>query len=261
VKNYLSKKRELTPTEQQFKKKATIFASLCAFLLLLHFFIVSLVFTWSDWVTTLIFSLLFIVPAYISNASMVIMGGGSPIDGGRTWRDGRRLFGEHKTWAGLIKGPLFIGIPISTGIFVLFLVLWQFIGPAFQVAIDFDLYFLYNSLNYYEYYFIGGPFPIGFISLIFRIIICSYGAGLGDLIGSFLKRRFDIESGMPFWIVDQLDFVLFAILFVSIPGFIAPGLFWVPDINIVIFLIILTPSVTIIGSTAGYYLGLKEVPW
>ena len=257
----MSKKRELSKTEQQFKKKATIFASSCAIFLLLHFIVISLWFTWADWVATLIFSLLFVVPAYLSNASMVIMGGGKPIDGGRIWKDGRRLFGDHKTWKGLIKGPLYVGIPISIGIFVLFLCLWQFIGPAFQWAINLDLYVLYDNIIYYEYYFIGGPFPIGLISLVIRIIMCAYGAGLGDLIGSFLKRRFNIESGMPFWIVDQLDFVLFAILFTSIPGFIAPGLFWVPDVNVVIFLIILTPLVTIIGSTAGYYLGLKEVPW
>ncbi|MFX1308560.1 MAG: CDP-archaeol synthase, partial [Promethearchaeota archaeon] len=82
-----------------------------------------------------------------------------------------------------------------------------------------------------------------------------------DLIGSFLKRRFDIKSGAPFWVVDQLDFALMAIFFVSIPGFISPNLFLLPDIFIIIFLIILTPAVSIIANTVAYAIGLKDVPW
>ena len=61
-------------------------------------------FSWADWVSLLIFSLLLIVPAYLSNASMVITGGGRPIDGGKLFRDGRRILGDHKTINGL-KGP------------------------------------------------------------------------------------------------------------------------------------------------------------
>jgi CDP-2,3-bis-(O-geranylgeranyl)-sn-glycerol synthase len=49
------------------------------------------------------------LPAYFANASPVVMGGGAPLDGGRTWRDGRPLLGSHKT----IKGTFF-GILIGT---------------------------------------------------------------------------------------------------------------------------------------------------
>jgi len=76
-----------------------------------------------------------------------------------------------------------------------------------------------------------------------------------------LKRRLDIKSGAPFWIVDQLDFALVALLFVSIPGFIAPNLFLLPDIFITTFLLILTPAVSIIANTVAYVIGLKDVPW
>lgn len=102
---------------------------------------------------------------------------------------------------------------------------------------------------------------MGFLSLIIRIILCSFGGAFGDLFGSFLKRRLNIESGAPFWVIDQLDFALGAILFVAIPGFIAPALFWLPDINIILFLIILTPAVSVIANTIAYLIGLKEVPW
>jgi CDP-2,3-bis-(O-geranylgeranyl)-sn-glycerol synthase len=84
---------------------------------------------------------------------------------------------------------------------------------------------------------------------------------IGDLIGSFLKRRFDIKSGAPFWIVDQLDFAFIAILFVSIPGFISPQLFLLPDIYILVLLIILTPTVSIIANTIAFLVGLKSVPY
>ena len=99
------------------------------------------------------------------------------------------------------------------------------------------------------------------MSLIIRIILCAYGAAIGDLIGSFLKRRFDVESGAPFWVVDQLDFALFAILFLCIPALIFPEIFWLPDINIIIFLMILTPSVSVIANSVSYIIGLKDVPW
>ncbi|KON30792.1 hypothetical protein AC482_03030 [miscellaneous Crenarchaeota group-15 archaeon DG-45] len=43
------------------------------------------------------------IPAYIANAAPVICGGGSPLDGGRTWR-GRPLLGSHKTVRGTLSG-------------------------------------------------------------------------------------------------------------------------------------------------------------
>ena len=256
----MSVEDKLIQSEKNHKKIAIILAIIFAILILANFLLITLIFNWADWVALLIFSLLTIVPAYISNASMVITGGGKPIDGGKFLRDGRRILGDHKTWKGL-KGPLYIGIPISFFIFILFLILWPFI---YDVIFDASLqgeYQLYNNIEVFKYYFIGGEFPINFFVLIIRIVLASYGAVLGDLIGSFLKRRFDIKSGAPFWIVDQLDFALVALLFISIPGFISPNLFLVPDIFIITFLIILTPAVSIIANTVAYVIGLKDVPW
>lgn len=257
----MPKKRELSREERKHKKLALILGLACGILIFLDFVLISLIFSVSDWVCVLIFSLLFIAPAYLANAGMVFVGGGKPVDGGKVLKDGRRLFGEHKTWRGLILGPLYFGIPIAIAIFILFLVLWQFIGPAFQIAINYDLYVIYNNLNYMEYYFIGGPFPIGLVSLLIRIILCAFGAGIGDLIGSFMKRRFNVKSGGFLPLIDQLDFAIFAILFTSIPAFFFPTLFWLPDIHVIVFLLILTPSVSIIGNNVGYYAGIKDVPW
>ncbi|NVM35477.1 MAG: CDP-2,3-bis-(O-geranylgeranyl)-sn-glycerol synthase [Candidatus Lokiarchaeota archaeon] len=251
---------KLENIERNDKKIAVILAITFTFLILTSFFLIAFVFKWADWIAVLIFSLLLIVPAYISNASMVITGGGKPIDGGRNFRDGRRILGDHKTWNGL-KGPLYIGIPISFLIFLLFNIIWVPIKDLIINAATQGQYILYDNIEIFEYYFIGGEFPINFLVLIIRIILASYGAVVGDLIGSFLKRRFDIKSGAPFWIVDQLDFALMALLFISIPGFILPNLFILPDVFLIIFLIILTPAVSVIANTVAYIIGLKDVPW
>ncbi len=251
---------KLKEREKRNKKIAMILALFFACLILLNFLVISIFFTWADWVGLLIFSLLLIVPAYISNASMVITGGGRPIDGGKSFRDGRRILGDHKTVKGL-KGPLYIGIPISFIIFLLFFILWQPIEGIILQASAEGQYILYNNKDIFKYYFIGGEVPFNFLVLFIRIILASYGAVVGDLVGSFLKRRFAIKSGAPFWIVDQLDFALIAILFVSIPGFIFPQLFYLPDIYILIFLIILTPAVSVIANTVAYLVGLKSVPY
>ena len=251
--------------DDQLRKKHTKIAKILALIfcgiLFINFLIISMIYSWPDWIATLIFSLLFIVPGYFSNAGMVIMGGGTPIDKGRLWRDGKRIFGDHKTISGLIKGPLYFGIPISLGIFGLFILLWPLIQAIPLSGIKMGIYSLYSDIKYYKFYFIGGDLPIGFLVLILRVVLCSYGAALGDLMGSFLKRRFNFKSGEPFWIIDQLDFAIGAIILTSIPSIFLPGIYMIPDANIIIFLLILTPSVSIIANTVAYLIGLKSVPW
>jgi len=260
-----NKKKELNEQEQKQKKIAYIFALAFAFLILIDFIVVSMIYSWTDWIAVLLFSLLFIVPAYLANAGMVIVGGGKPIDGGKTFIDGKPIFGPGKTWNGLIKGPLFIGIPISIAIFLLFLVLWVFIAQIPSDGIQQGVYQYYTSMDYYRYYFIGGKegddYFIGFLTLIIRIILCAYGAAFGDLIGSFIKRRINLTRGQPLWVIDQLDFAIFAMLLTSIPSFLFPEIFIPLDFLIITFLLILTPSVAILANTIAYIIGLKSVPW
>ena len=44
------------------------------------------------------------LPAYIANATPVVLGGGGSLDRGRNWIDGKPLFGDHKTIRGTISG-------------------------------------------------------------------------------------------------------------------------------------------------------------
>ncbi|MGQ9565527.1 MAG: CDP-2,3-bis-(O-geranylgeranyl)-sn-glycerol synthase [Candidatus Bathyarchaeales archaeon] len=63
-------------------------------------------------------ALVFIFPAYCANAVPVIFGGGLPVDGGRLFRDGKPIFGAHKTWRGFVSG-LVVGTLVGFGLSLL----------------------------------------------------------------------------------------------------------------------------------------------
>ena len=72
-----------------------------------------------EFVDAFIHALYFIFPAYCANAAPVIFGGGLPIDAGRTFVDGKPIFGSHKTIRGFLAG-LIIGTLVGfSGQFVL----------------------------------------------------------------------------------------------------------------------------------------------
>ncbi len=49
-------------------------------------------------------ALYFIFPAYCANAAPIIFGGGTPIDRGKNFRDGRPILGPRKTFRGFFAG-------------------------------------------------------------------------------------------------------------------------------------------------------------
>ncbi len=51
-------------------------------------------------------ALLFIGPSYVANAAPLLFGGGTPLDGGRNFIDGKRIFGSHKTVRGFFAGVI-----------------------------------------------------------------------------------------------------------------------------------------------------------
>jgi len=83
--------------------------------------------------------------------------------------------------------------------------------------------------------------------------LLSLGALIGDLAGAFLKRRMGIPPGGILPIVDQIDFVIGALVF-SIP---LNMLF--PELVIAIFVI--TPPLHLLTNFAAYKMGLKNTPW
>jgi CDP-2,3-bis-(O-geranylgeranyl)-sn-glycerol synthase len=89
-------------------------------------------------------------------------------------------------------------------------------------------------------------------SLSFGLLL-SLGALFGDLAGAFLKRRLGMAPGELLPVIDQVDFIVGAILF-SLP-------LQILDLNLAITVLIITPPIHLLTNFAAYKLGLKSNPW
>lgn len=99
-----------------------------------------------------VYALQFIFPAYCANAAPVIFGGGPPIDGGRSFPDGRPIFGPRKTFRGFFAG-------LAVGTLVGFLqdnVLQGFVLSLGALVGDLIESFVKRRLNRPP----GAPFPV-----------------------------------------------------------------------------------------------------
>ncbi len=74
-------------------------------------------------------------PPMVANAFPVFIHGGTPIDKGKAWRDGKRILGDGKTWEGLATGLISsylasLAISVFAGNIILFPILLtgSFIG-------------------------------------------------------------------------------------------------------------------------------------
>ena len=168
-----------------------------------------------------------LLPSYTPNNFAVVFGGGTPIDMGRKFRDGRRIFGDGKTVRGFFSGVL---------------------GGLLTGVIQ------YGVENVFGFSVFS---TLPFFSFLLLCLLLSFGALTGDLFGSFVKRRAGFERGRSFPVLDQLGFLLFAFLFASIhPAF---GTLYTPDV--ILTGIIITPVLHVVTNIIAYKLGLKEVPW
>ena len=171
------------------------------------------------------------LPAYVPNNAAVLAGGGRPIDGGRTW-NGKRLLGDGKSWRGTVVGWL--------------------AGAVLALVL--------NALQPTAVDLIGVDVPTFPLAIV---IAFPLGAMLGDIGASFLKRRTGRQRGAPFPGVDQLDFVVGALLIaVVVDG--ALGLSWffeVFTVPVLVAVLVLTPILHVSTNAIAYVLGLKDEPW
>lgn len=173
-----------------------------------------------------IFAALWIMlPAYLPNPIAALCGGGTPIDLGRTYRDGRRILGDGKTIRGFIIG---IGSGILAGLL--------------QIAIQSD-----GRLS---------GFPE---HTLLSITLLSMGALCGDLVKSFIKRRLGKERGERWGIADQYDLVAGAFLLSAV--FNLNWLISAITPLTLLLILILTPLLHHIMNSIGYLIGIKDVPW
>ena len=172
-------------------------------------------------------TLYFILPAYFSNGSGLVFGGGTPVDFGKSDKKGNRWIGDGVTWRGFIAGTL---IGTLTG------AVQGYFGPE-----------LMQTFGQY----IITPIATDLHSGIMIGFLLGFGALLGDALGSFIKRRMGIGRGKPAPILDQLDFIIVALILVSL----------VVELNLlcVVLAIILTLFIHLIANTGAYLLGMKDV--
>ncbi len=162
------------------------------------------------------------LPAYIANPTAVVFGGGTPVDFGKKWGDGRRILGDGKTFRGLVGGT-------ACGIIV----------GIIQMNVP-------------------SQWSLGSFTLT-TIITLSFGALLGDIVKSFFKRRAGFERGAELPLIDQLDFVAGAwvLTYIFDPQWFSENF----TLWIIITVLILTPLLHRITNIIGYYIKLKKEPW
>ncbi|MGZ7043229.1 MAG: CDP-2,3-bis-(O-geranylgeranyl)-sn-glycerol synthase [Methanobacterium sp.] len=153
----------------------------------------------------------FMLPAYLANAGALAFGGGNPLDSGKNFTDGRRIFGDGVTWRGTIIGIL-IGI---------------LVGLAQGI--------------------LSGNISQGILLGFFL----GLGALIGDACGSFIKRRMKIERGRPTPFLDQLDFVVGALIFASIVVIL--------PFYMIILILIISFILHLSANIIAYLLGIKKV--
>lgn len=162
--------------------------------------------------------------AYGANGLCMLARGKRSIDGNRTFRR-KPIFGPGKTWEGLILGVI-VAMLIAT----------------FQM---FVFKFLPWGLS---------PVPLEIVAMSpFLGFVIGLGAMVGDLGGSFIKRRLGFERGKPFPILDQLDFMIGMFIFLSF----AVVLKW----EWIVILLVLTPVIHLVANGIAYLLKIKKVPY
>ena len=136
----------------------------------------------------------------------------------------KRIFGDNKTFRGYV-----FGILAAVIISIIQYILYQ--SSFFQ------------SISFYNYEYT--PILLGFL--------LGFGALLGDSIGAFIKRRFNIYPGKRMLVVDQVTFVVFAMVFLCFV--------YVPSIWVVIASIVMTFILHIVVNHLAFYLKINKNKW
>jgi len=159
----------------------------------------------------------------------------APMDGGRVLRDGRRLFGDNKTWKG------FLGM-------VIFCSFWFSLQAALFSAFPWA-----RSLSLVPFQSLPWPFLPPLCGSLWGL-----GYTLFELPNSFMKRRLGIRPGMNlpgprgllFTFIDQTDSVVgcFAALYA----------FYRYDMRTGVFLLVIGVAVHYVVNVGLYFARLKK---
>lgn len=147
------------------------------------------------------------------------------VDFGKSWR-GQPLFGSHKTFRGFFVGTLLSIL---------------FVGLQKMLYLNYGYFRSISFIDYSQHSFVLIGFLMGF------------GALFGDLVESFVKRRFRIKSGRRWFPWDQLDFIIGGLVFLSFV--------YIPSWQALALIILAGPILHIIFNHAGYYMGINKERW
>lgn len=165
-----------------------------------------------------------IIPAYAANGLVPLVRGKHPIDGGRNLGK-NRIFGDGKTWEGLIFGVVI----------------------AFLIALVEMAAYPYLPLDIL-------PVPLTIVPMSAMLgFLLGIGAMMGDLAGSFIKRRFGMKRSEPAPLLDQEDFLIGSLLFASL--LVTVKIEWW------IMLLVITPVIHWVACIIGYIFKVKKTPY
>jgi CDP-2,3-bis-(O-geranylgeranyl)-sn-glycerol synthase len=134
-------------------------------------------------------------------------------------------------------------------------------GTSMDFGKNFDGKRIFGANKTYRGFFFG--LAVGVTVGLVEVMLFDYpflfcvlsplGALLGDLAAAFLKRRLGIAPGDLLPIVDQVDFVVGALLF-SLPLAI---IYW----ELAVAVLVITPPIHLLTNFVAYKLKLKRKPW
>ncbi len=159
----------------------------------------------------------------------------TPMDRGLVLPDGKRLWGDNKTWKG------FLGMIVLTSFWmIIFDMIYHQSSWAKEVSL----------IPYSEFHF---PFSAWFYGALWGL-----GYVLFELPNSYIKRRIDIHPGKQgsgligklFTVIDQSDSVVGCVLFMLV--------FYVPSLIDAIMIIVLATAFHYVINILLFYVGLKK---
>jgi len=179
--------------------------------------------------------LYFFLPAYFANMTPPLVKNlkifdflAVPVDFGKSI-GGKRIFGDHKTWRGVI-----CALAVGTGIALLQWWLYKFSWAMELSLLDYK-----------------------FVNLWAFALLLSGGCVAGDLVAAFIKRRLDLPPGASFMPWDQTNYVIGSFVFLG--PYI--GRYLAGDLLVWGTVFVATFFLHLLFNRFGYDLGLHKAKW
>ena len=186
-------------------------------------------------------SLWVLIPAFSANALATLSRGrGPPMDFNRSWSgDRQRLLGRSKTWTGF-----FLGGTLGALVGLVQAVLILAAPPSLAIVPAF------------------GPTVAASIA---PVLTLTFGAMVGDAVGSFLKRRRGLTSSAPAPLLDQWPLLLvpMGLLALLDPSLFTAAFFpsLLPGMVTLLWVLLVTLFLHTGFNWLAYLIRVKSVPW